>query len=234
MDSGLSSTEALLLGQGNRRGGMFGGDGDGAWVFFLFFLLAWGGNGFGFGNNNGMNQITNDFLYTNLANQIGRTGDRIENTLGQGFTQVANMQFGTRQDLCQGFGGVQMAISNLQHNQDSCCCTTNRNIDAVRYDASQNTCAITTNATANTQKILDKLCDMEMNAKDQRIAELTLVNQNQALQLSQQAQNATLIGTLRPTPILAYITCSPYEAASYGYGYGRGNCGCGNSCFYPY
>ena len=46
MDSGLSSTEALLLGQGNRRGGMFGGDGDGAWVFFLFFLLAWGGGGF--------------------------------------------------------------------------------------------------------------------------------------------------------------------------------------------
>lgn len=174
------------------------------------------------------------FYTLTFSNQLGRGQDRIENTLGQGFTQVVNRQFDTQKDLCQGFGGVQMSLSNLQHNQDSCCCTTNRNIDAVRYDASQNTCAITTNATANTQKILDKLCDMEMNAKDQRIAELTLVNQNQALQLSQQAQNATLIGTLRPTPIPAYITCSPYEAASYGYGYGRGNCGCGNSCFYPY
>lgn len=233
MDSGLSSTEALLLGQGGRRGGMFGGDGNGDWVFFLFFLLAWGGNGFGFGGNGVSNQINNDFLYTNLSNQLGRGQDRIENTLGQGFTQVANMQFGTRQDICNGFGNVQMAISNLQHNQDSCCCTTNRNIDAVRYDASQNTCAITTNATANTQRILDKLCDMEASAKDQRIAELTLVNQNQALQLSQQAQNATLIGALRPTPIPAYITCSPYEAATYGaYGYGRS--GCGNSCFYGY
>lgn len=233
MDSGLSSTEALLLGQGNRRGGMFGGDDNGDWVFFLFFLLAWGGNGFGFGNNGYANQINNDFLYTNLSNQLGRGQDRIENTLGQGFTQVVNRQFDTQKDLGQGFGGVQMALSNLQHNQDSCCCTTNRNIDAVRYEASQNTCAITTNATANTQKILDKLCNMEASAKDQRIAELTLVNQNQALQLSQQAQNATLIGALRPTPIPAYITCSPYEAATYGaYGYGRNFCG--NSCFYAY
>lgn len=47
MDSGLSSTEALLLGQNSRNGGMFGG--EDSWVFFLFFLLAWGGGGFGFG-----------------------------------------------------------------------------------------------------------------------------------------------------------------------------------------
>ena len=223
MDSGLSSTEALLLGQGNRRGGMFGGDGDGAWVFFLFFLLAWGGGGFGFGNNGYTNQINNDFLYTNLSNQLGRGQE--------GFTQVVNRQFDTQKDLCQGFGGVQMALSNLQHNQDSCCCTTNRNIDAVRYESSQNTCAITTNATANTQRILDKLCDMEAAAKDQRIADLTAGLQTANFQLSQQAQSANIINTLRPTPIPAYITCSPYQAANF---YGNNGCGCGNSCFYSY
>lgn len=235
MDSGLSSTEALLLGQGNRRGGLFGGDDNGDWVFFLFFLLAWGGNGFGFGNNGYANQINNDFLYTNLSNQLGRGQDRIENTLGQGFTQVVNRQFDTQKDLGQGFSGVQMALSNLQHNQDNCCCLTNRNIDAVRYEGSQNTCAITTNATANTQKILDKLCTMESNAKDQRIADLQFALQTANNQLSQQAQSANLISEIRPVAKPAYITCSPYEAASYGYGYGygRGN-GCGNSCFYGY
>ena len=31
-------------------------------------------------------------------------------------------------------------------------------------------------------------------------------------QLSQQAQSANIIGTLRPFPQPAYITCSPYEA----------------------
>lgn len=229
MDSGLSSTEALLLGQNSRRGGMFGGDGDGAWVFFLFFLLAWGGGGFGgFGNNGYANQINNDFLYTNLSNQLGRGQDRIESTLGQGFTQIANRQFDIQNDMCKGFGGVQMSLSNLQHNQDSCCCTTNRNIDSVRYEAAQNTCAITTNATANTQAILDKLCQMESNAKDQRIADLTAGLQTANFQLSQQAQSANIINTLRPTPIPAYLTCSPYEASYYAY-QGQG-CGCGRFC----
>jgi len=222
MDSGLSSTEAILLGQ-NNRSGMFGG-GDDAWVFFLFFLLAWGGNGFGFGNNAATNQINNDFLYTNLSNQIGRTGDRIENTLGQGFTQIANNQFTSQKETLQGFGGVQMAMSNLQHNQDSCCCTTNRNIDSVKYENAQNTGLITTNATANTQAILDKLCQMEADAKDQRIADLTAGLQTANFQLSQQAQSANIINTLRPTPVPAYITCSPYEAAN----------GYRTSCIYGY
>lgn len=230
MDSGLSSTEALLLGQNSNRG-MFGG-GDDAWILFLFFLFGYGGNGFGWSNNGFSNQVNNDFLYTNLSNQLGRGQDRIENTLGQGFTQIANRQFDLQKDLCQEFGGVQMGIANLQHNQDSCCCTTNRNIDAVRYQMAQDTCAITTNATQNTQKILDKLCVMESNAKDQRIADLTAGLQTANFQLSQQAQSANIINTLRPTPIPAYITCSPYQAANvYGYGYG---CGCGNSCFYGY
>lgn len=230
MDSGLSSTEALLLGQNSNRGGMFGSDGDGAWVFFLFFLLAWGGGGFGFGNNGYANQINNDFLYTNLSNQLGRGQDRIENTLGQGFTQVVNRQFDTQKDLCQGFGGVQMSLSNLQHNQDSCCCTTNRNIDSVKYEMAQNTCAITTNATSNTQAILDKLCQMEMSAKDQRIADLTAGLQTANFQLSQQAQSANIINTLRPTPMPAYLTCSPYESTYMAYQGLNGGCGCGRFC----
>jgi hypothetical protein len=229
MDSGLSSTEALLLGQ-NNRGGMFGGNGDGAWVFFLFFLLAWGGDGFGFGNNGTANQINNDFLYTNLSNELGRGHDRIENTLGQGFTQIANTQFQNQKEMIQGFGGVQQGISNLQHGNDIGFCHTNSNIDSVKYALAENTCKITTNATANTQAILNKLCDMEMNAKDQQIAELTSANQTQAFQLSQQAQNAYLIGAIRPTPIPAYQVQSPYVSANYYNGYG----GCNGSCYYAY
>nr|DAH88436.1 MAG TPA: hypothetical protein [Caudoviricetes sp.] len=46
-------------------------------------------------------------------------------------------------------------------------------------------------------------------------------------QLSQQAQNATLIATLRPTPIPAYQTCSPYESAQMFSHYGTA---CNNGC----
>ena len=44
-------------------------------------------------------------------------------------------------------------------------------------------------------------------------------------QLSQQAQNATLISSLRPFPIPAYVTCSPYTANT-----GVGVCGCTCGC----
>ena len=96
---------------------------------------------------------------------------------------------------------------------------TNRNIDAVRFDAAKNTCEITTaihnegEATralinANTMQALrDKLAD--------RDRELMTAN----FQLSQQAQNAYLINEIRPCARPAYITGSPYTTASF--------CGCG-------
>lgn len=220
MDSGLSSTEALLLGQNSRNGGMFGG--EDSWVFFLFFLLAWGGGGFGFGNNGYANQINNDFLYTNLSNQLGRGQDRIENTLGQGFTQVVNRQFDLQKDTCQGFGGVQMALSSLQHNQDSCCCTTNRNIDSVKYENSKNTCDIINAIHAEGEATRGL---MTQNT----IQELRDNLQAAQLQLGNLTQTSTIVNAVRPTPIPAYITCSPYQAAGMYSGYG-----CGNSCFYAY
>lgn len=64
---------------------------------------------------------------------------------------------------------------------------------------------------ANTiQELRDKLAD--------RDRELQTAN----FQLSQQAQNATLIGTLRPAPIPAFITCPPYQSAVNGCAYGCG------------
>ena len=56
-----------------------------------------------------------------------------------------------------------------------------------------------------------------IKAKDQEL-------QTANFQLSQQAQNATLISALRPFPQPAYVTCSPYTAAN-GFG-----CGCNTGC----
>lgn len=72
------------------------------WVVMLFFLLAWGGGGFGgFGGgaNGAVNTLTNEFLYTNL-----------NNTMNQGFTQLANQGFGIQRDICQSTGALQMGM----------------------------------------------------------------------------------------------------------------------------
>lgn len=52
-------------------------------------------------------------------------------------------------------------------------------------------------------------------------------------QLSQQAQSAALVNELRPCPIPAYLSCSPYQTYNpfggyAGTGYGYNSCGCGN------
>ena len=96
--------------------------------------------------------------------------------------------------------------------------TTNRNIDAVRYEGAQNTCAITnaihaegeaTRALINAN-VMQELRD-KLEARDRDI----MVRD---FQLSQLSQTASLVGELRPCAKPAYITCSPYTTAPFGCG----------------
>lgn len=185
----------------------------GMWVFLLFALMCggWGRNGWNSGNLDAVNGITNEFLYTNLNNAVDR-----------GFNQVANQQFGTQKDIWQTHSDIAMQLAQNGFNTQSCCCETNRNIDSVKFENSQNTCAITTAITAGNQRILDKLCQMESNAKDETIANLRMALSTANNQLSQQAQSANLIATLRPTPIPAFNVGSFYG--------GFANSCCNNSC----
>ena len=89
--------------------------------------------------------------------------------------------------------------------------------DQIRYEAAQHTCEITSNDTANTQKILDKLCQMESNQQAQRIQELTVENQALALQnqvkdiqAGQIALTNYAINAIRPYPVPSWEVSSPY------------------------
>lgn len=72
---------------------------------------------------------------------------------------------------------------------------------------------------AGTQAILAKLAQMEVNAKDEKIAELTARNADLRLAASQAAQNTYLISELKPCPHPAYVVPNPYC-----------NCNCNNVC----
>lgn len=206
--SGLSVADALAL-QDRNNNGMFGGDG-GLWVFFLFFLLAWGGgSGFGFGGNGAANYATQADIQRGFdTNTIVNKLDGLSNGLCDGF-------YAMNSGMLQGFNGIGAQISNLGFQTQQCCCETNRNIDAVRYENAKNTCDIITAANANTQRIIDV---MTQNT----IQELRDNLQAAQLQLGNNAQTQTIINAVRPFPSPAYITCSPYTAAN-----GYGSCGCG-------
>lgn len=207
------------------------GDGGFLWIIVLFALFGWGGNGFGWGGNNGLNTAGLGLQGTIDTNFITRdlfaTNQNVSNQGCDTRSAVSNMGY-----------QLQNSMQNLSAQLASCCCETNRSIDAVRYENAKNTCDIITAGNMNTrdiiasqndgfQKILDKMCQNEIQTLRDG---LNTAN----LQLSQQAQTANLIATLRPTPTPAYLTCSPYESQMFGrFGFNGFNNGCfgfNNNC----
>lgn len=185
---------------------------------------------------------------TNLLN--GFAG--VQNALTNGFAGVDNAVCTLGYQTQQGINSVNMAnmqntnaiqrdifdntVGNMQNTNAlqaqlaQCCCDNRAGQKDIEYRMATDTCAIqntvqnTTrdiidNANCNTRSILDFLVQ-------DKISTLQAENQNLKLAASQAAQNTYLVDQLRPCPIPAYITCSPYQA-SYGIGFNNGyGCGC--------
>lgn len=213
-------------GSGCGNNGMFGGDGIWAILIILFLAGGFGGRGFGgFGGGYGEAVATNGdiqrgFDTSNIVGKLDRLGDGLcDGFYAQNTTMLQGFN-GLQQSLLTGFAGVDNAICNLGYQNQQCCCETNRNIDAVRYEAAQNTCAITNAIHAEGEETRKLIQQNEIQALRDKVSDLQLAQ-------SQCAQNAYLVNQLRPCPIPAYLTCSPYSNFGiYGNSYSNG-CGCG-------
>lgn len=218
----LSDIAAIMH---NRDGDGFL-EGNGIVILILFFLIfgmngAWGANGWS-GNGFANGALTRAEMYDGFNNQtVVRKLDGINSGLCDGF-------YAQNTTMLTGFNTIGREIAENRFAAQNCCCSLERNIDSVRSDNYKNTCEITSaihaegEATralinANTmQNLRDKLADRDRDL------------QTANFQLSQQAQNATLINELRPCAKPAYLTCSPYQSSGYGFGNGWGyGCVCG-------
>ena len=204
MNEGLSAGDILALTKNNENG-MW----DNPFIYLVWLAVLGGGNGL-FGNRGDaavQGALTRSDLYEGFNTQeINGQLRGITNGICDGFYAVNS-------GMKDGFYGIQGALAENRFASQQCCCETNRNIDAIRYEGAQNTCAITNaihaegEATralinANTmQELRDKLeaRDRDILARD--------------FQLSQLSQNAYLVNELRPCAKPAYITCSPYTTA---------------------
>lgn len=211
----------------NGNNGMFGN--DGWWAILLFAMIfGWGGNGFGFGGNRDVNGFTDSAIQRGFDNQsVLNKLNGIENGLCDGFyaqnTTMLNGFNGVQRDMCTGFNAVTSAIAQQGFQNQQCCCDTQKEIIQNRFDASKNTCDIIQAQNENTQRIIDHMTQNEMQTLRDQL-------QTANFQLSQQAQSANLINQLRPCPIPAYLSCSPYTSYDpFRNGYGYGGCGCGNN-----
>ena len=172
----------------------FGMGGGWMWIIVLFlFLFGFGGGGAWGNRGQGLTQMEMQQGFD--TQEIVRKLDGINYGLCDGF-------YAQNTTMLNGFAGVTTAVRDAQFAQQQCCCETNRNIDAVRYEAQKNTCDITTAIHAEGEATRALIQQNEMQALRDKVSELQLAQ-------SQCAQNAYLTGTLRPYPVPTYPVCGP-------------------------
>ena len=190
---------------------------------YLVWLAVLGGGGL-FGNRFGgagndpavQGALTRSDLFEGFNNQdVNGQLRGITNGLCDGFYAINN-------SLKDGFYGTQAAVKDgfygTQADIKDCCCTTNRNIDAVRYDMSKGFCDVAGAIHAEGEATRALINQNTMQALRDKLEEKDRALLTANFQLSQQAQNAYLINEIRPCARPAYITCSPYTTQSF--------CGC--------
>lgn len=243
-------------GYGGGYGGGFGFGGDWIWIILLFAMFGgWGGMGFGGGfggglgydfpwlltGQNAINNNTNSgFRDAALSGKLDAISTQLCNN------EVTNLRTGYENQIAgmnQSFA-MQQAFSN-------CCCENRLGIADLKYTVATENCAdrqalndgirnVIESNTRNTQAILDKLCQQEIEAKNDTIAtlrtQLNMANlaasqtaQTADIRASQNATLSNLLTELRSCPIPAQPVYGSQPIFTCGNGTTNCGCGCGNN-----
>ena len=188
------------------------------WIIVLFALTGGWGNGYG-RNGAGLTQVEMQQGFDTQS--ILRKLDGISNGLCDGF-------YAQNSTMLQGFNGTQREILDSRYQlgnqiaenrfaQQQCCCE-------LKAEGYRNTCEITNAIHAEGEATRALIQHNVMQELRDKLADKDRDLQSANFQLSQLSQTANIVGTLRPFPQPAYITCSPYQSVGNYCGYG--GCGC--------
>ena len=243
MESGNGSGNMYMpvapaYGGGGGFGNGFGG--DALWLLLFFCIMGgWGNNGYGANGGAGLypwmnqsNQINDGFRDQMLNTTVNGIQQSITAGFGNvqnGFAQAEisanarqmadmNQTFGFQTSMLQGFNGLQGQLAQ--------CCCDNRLATCQTQNLVQSEGAATRLAIQNqTQQILDKMCQQEIDALKRENENLRTMVNMQNLAASQAAQTAQLIADntaqtqyivnrVAPYPIPAYTVANPVTPAA--------------------
>ena len=224
--------------------GMFGGNGA-WWIIILLAVLGWG-NGFGggFGGNGGGG-------FFNADMQRGFDQSAVVN----GINGIQASINGVQTSLCNGFAGVNQGVANgfaqaeiaanarqmadmnqqfaLQSALQQCCCDNRAATADLKYTMATEAAATRANCDNNNQKIIDKLCQLELDGVKGQLAQAQRDNvalQNQLnmanLAASQTAQNATITDAIYNRLATCPIGTMPVYGNSPIFSCNNNGCGC--------
>ena len=132
----------------------------------------------------------------NGFNSVNNSVNGVNNSISNAQNSIAQMMY-TNQiaDLERSFAAQTantQGLTSLQAQLSQCCCDNRAATQDVKFTIAQEECATRANSTANTQAILDKLCQLELDnykrENDSLRTQLTFAN----MQASQTAQTAEL------------------------------------------
>lgn len=210
--NGMIMPVAPFYGNGNGNNNGFGG--DWAWIILLL-LLGWGNNGNGFGGNGGFGGgFGGLFPWMNQSNQIN---DGFQNQLlNDNISGIRDSINNISTQLCNGFASVEQGANARQmadmqqmfalQSQFADCCCENRLANCQTQNLISNEANATRAADLrNTQAILDKLCQLELDnykrENDQLRSDLTNARfAASQIQQTSDIQN-NIVNELRSCPI---------------------------------
>ena len=196
-----------ILGWGNGGFGNGGGSNGGAGGLFPWINQTDTVNS-GFRDQMLNDNITSirDGVY-GLSNQLCNCCGDVQMSLANGFAgveqganarQIANMQtaFAGQTAMAQGFNSLQAQLADCCCENRLATCQTQNIVQnesaATRFADANNTRDIIDSQTRGTQAILDKLCALELDAKNDTIAQLRQELLYSKAQASQDVQTAVL------------------------------------------
>lgn len=206
----------------------FGG-GNGWWILIILFAIfgGWGNRGYesGAGGYATASDVQRGFDTQEVITKL----NGLENGMASlGYDQLAQMN---------GINTNIMTVGNsLQAKLAECCCNNREAIAQVRYDMATNTCAIKNdinqmgqqimqNDNANYRQLHDEIVALQMEAKNEQIANMRTQINNLEWRASQNDQTCAIINQLRPAPVPAYTVANPYAYNGCGCNVNNG-CGC--------
>lgn len=220
----------FMNGYGNN--GFFGS--DGIWAIVLLALLFNNGGFGGFGNNGWNNVATTDYISSEFTQRDVNNGTQsILTALSNGFSDSATNLCNVRSDILTGNMGLQNSILDSKYSdlinakdtqRDILMQTTQlenqASINALNNMSKMDTCCCELKAQGleNTQRILDAL-------SQNTIADLREKLNEAQTEISNRNIESSIINSVRPFPVPAYITASPYQSLYTGWNggfYGNG------------
>ena len=237
IDNGFSAADLAAV-VGNKDGDGFGSGNGAWWILILLVFAAMFGNGSfggGFGGTNGVADVQRGFDQQAVMSGVNGLTAQV----GAGFANAEISRCNQQTNILQAINQSQaVATSNtnaLAMSLQNCCCENRAATADLKYTIANEGSSTRAAIASNTQAILDKLCQQEIDALKTQNANLQTQLNLANMAASQTAQTAKILADnaaqttaleqyLNPPARPAYIVANPNGCGTPIYYTG---CGCG-------